>query len=134
MKTMNTLLLATILSLNLHLVANAQTITNPFQVSQSLSGPTAEAITGFTLRHDQQKNYLEWKVSDNSQVSLLEVERSADGKSFSLAAVVFPGEKAADTNYMYYEKLKNRKTYYRVKIILRNGAIAYSPALQSGTE
>jgi|GEM_PF-729280 len=135
MKTLNTLLFAAILSLSLHQGANAQLGVNPSGATNTfLSHINTESIVDFSVRQDQAKNYLDWTVSANSETSLLEIERSSDGKNFSLAAIVFPTENKGADKYKYYEKVKNSKTFYRVKIILKNGSIAYSPVLLTGAE
>ena len=76
------------------------------------------------------KVILNWIVTDNETADMLEVEKSFDGKSFHLAAIVFGTDNAKETSYQYFEKLKKKKTFYRIKLINKNKEIGYSPLLE----
>jgi len=71
-----------------------------------------------------------WIVTDNETADMLEVEKSFDGKSFHLAAIVFGTDNAKEASYQYFEKLKKKKTFYRIKLINKNKEIGYSPLLE----
>lgn len=75
------------------------------------------------------KVVLQWVISQNEAADQFEVEKSNDGKSFSVAALVFGTDKPDTDSYMFYEKSTTKKTVYRIKIIDKKGAVAYSDAL-----
>jgi len=73
-----------------------------------------------------QKIQLNWKTEENQSVNLFEVEKSTDGKHFSLAALVFGTDKASAEEYLYFEKRTGKKTIYRVKMISKDKQVYYS--------
>jgi hypothetical protein len=79
------------------------------------------------------KVLLNWAVEENQYANQFEIEKSANGNDFVTAAVVFGTDKKDTDNYKFYEKAKIAKTYYRVKVILNNGSIAYSPVITPGS-
>jgi hypothetical protein len=76
------------------------------------------------------KVMLQWVVTENEQAAQFEVEKSADGKTFSMAALVFGTDKTLTDNYQFYEKAGKKKIIYRVKIINKNQTIEYSPVIE----
>ncbi len=79
-----------------------------------------------------QKVQLNWKTEENQQVNLFEVEKSTDGKNFSLAALVFSTDKDAAEEYLYFEKRNAKKVTYRVKIISKDKQVYYSAPVTAG--
>lgn len=69
-------------------------------------------------------------IGDNETAYCFEVEKSTDGKNFSMAALVFGTDKPADDNYEFYEKAGNPKTVYRIKLINKDKKAEYSPIVQ----
>jgi hypothetical protein len=72
---------------------------------------------------------LQWIVSDNEDVAQFEIEKSNDGKNFTMAALVFGTDKTETDNYMFYEKATRKKMIYRVKIINKDQTVDYSTAI-----
>jgi hypothetical protein len=79
-----------------------------------------------------QKVQLNWKTEENQSVNLFEVEKSTDGKHFSLAALVFGTDKATAEEYQYFEKRNGKKTIYRVKMISKDKQVYYSTTVVAG--
>jgi hypothetical protein len=75
------------------------------------------------------KMLLQWIVSDNEDVAQFEIEKSNDGKNFTMAALVFGTDKTETDNYMFYEKATRKKMIYRVKIINKDQTVDYSTAI-----
>lgn len=75
------------------------------------------------------KAVLEWEVDDNDKAYLFEVEKSADGIQYSLAAVVFGTDRPERDRYRFYEKPGKGKWMYRVKLVGKNHEAAYSPVI-----
>ena len=135
MKTYATLLLATALSLSLHQNAIAQSIA-PF-TAQPISSVTTSAgssVHSFEIREENQRIFIDWTSTNNSESNYFEVETSKDGNSFNLAGLVFASEKTGTQDYTFFEKAKVQRPYYRVRIIEKNGNVSYSPVLNAGTE
>ncbi len=66
---------------------------------------------------------LQWKAENEPKEVYYEVETSADGKTFSTAAIVLGGF-AADEHFSYKYKSKKAtaaKTYYRIKQLNNDG-------------
>jgi|JI7StandDraft_1071085.scaffolds.fasta_scaffold00639_12 hypothetical protein len=79
-----------------------------------------------------QKIQLNWKTEENQSVNLFEVERSTDGKNFSLAALVFATDKASAEEYLFFEKNTGKKIMYRVKMISKDKQVYYSSPVLAG--
>lgn len=72
---------------------------------------------------------LQWTVAENETGNFFEVERSTDGTNFTKAAVVFNSEKRGSETYYYKEPLTQPGTYYRLRILNKDGSGRYSSIL-----
>jgi hypothetical protein len=135
MKTVTTLCLVTVLSLVCSLNLSAQNSTASFTAPSpsSIAVNAPARITTFSGRINNEKVLLNWSVEENQAANQFEVEKSINGSDFKMAALVFGTDKKSTDNYMFYEKAKDAKTSYRIKIILTNGSIAYSPVITPGS-
>lgn len=115
MKRYFTLLIAGIFSLL------AQTL-----IAQENPAATTVKLTNFKVTLNNDRVVLDWEVDGNESTSLFEVEKSADGKNFSLTALVFSSEKTEKDNYQYFEKIGKEKLQFRIKIIGKDKKISYS--------
>lgn len=115
MKRYFTLLIAGIFSLL------AQTL-----IAQENPAATTVKLTNFKVTLNNDRVVLDWEVDGNESTSLFEVEKSADGKNFSLTALVFSSEKTEKDNYQYFEKIGKEKLQFRIKIIEKDKKISYS--------
>jgi hypothetical protein len=109
---------------------------NPFTAHPPIyftGKPDSSKFISFNSVVAKKKVSLNWIVTDNQDIDQFEVERSVDGKTFVLVALIFGTDKAGIDNYYFIEKLKKSKTYYRVKTIAKNGTITYSRAILAGT-
>jgi hypothetical protein len=89
----------------------------------------AELIS-FTATIKENKILLQWIISKNETVDRFEIERSADRKNFALAALVLCSEKSETDYYKFMDRSTGKKTFYRVKIINKDGSIKYSASLE----
>lgn len=137
MKTTITLCLISVLSLisstNLSAQNSNAFFTTATTASLNTNTPFARVLN-FTGNISNDKVLLNWTVAENQYANQFEVEKSVNGTDFVLAAFVFGTDKKDAENYMFYEKAKTTKTYYRVKIILKNGTIDYSPVIIFGDD
>ena len=62
----------------------------------------------------------------------IEVERSTDEKNFIMAGLVFGTDQADKVEYIFYEKNKKVKSFYRLKIINKDFSIFYSSIIAPG--
>ena len=76
------------------------------------------------------KVILNWVVGENETADQFEVEKSFDGKNFTMAALVFATDKRETDNYQFYEKAGNQKISYRIKLINKNRKTEYSPVIE----
>ena len=76
------------------------------------------------------KVILNWVIGQNETADQFEVEKSTDGSTFTLAALVFGTDKPENGNYQFYEKASKQKISYRIKIINKNRATEYSPVIE----
>ena len=84
-------------------------------------------ITGSIHNH---KVILNWVVAENESADKFEVEKSTDGKTFTMAALVFGTDKSETDNYQFYEKAGNKKILYRIKMINKNREAEYSSVIE----
>jgi hypothetical protein len=121
-----------ILSLFVQRPINAQSNTASFTIPSSLplstTGSPAKLIS-FRGSLDNNKVLLQWVMGENETADQFEVERSADGKNFEMAALVFGTDKPETDNYMFYDKAGAKKISYRIKIIDKKGKAIYSDIL-----
>ena len=122
MKTFYTLLFYLVIS------GYANAIIAPFDstiTSSNISGDTR--IKNLNCQVKNEKLMISWSTEENEKTNRFELEKSKDGKQFSLAAIVFGTDKKDSDNYMFYEKASKKKIFYRVKIIQNDGSVDYSP-------
>jgi len=76
------------------------------------------------------KIVLNWVVDNNETADQFEVEKSTDGKNFTLAALVFGTDRSETGNYQFYEKAGNQKVSYRIKLIHKDHKEEYSTVIE----
>lgn len=105
-------------------------ISVPF-TSNTPDNPTAisAATPGFltvTGSIQQSKIVIDWQVNENHLADQFEVEKSADGKIFTLAALVFGTDSDTLNHYQFYEKAGSEIMIYRIRLITKNKSSVYS--------
>ncbi|MBK8312356.1 MAG: hypothetical protein IPL04_17065 [Chitinophagaceae bacterium] len=110
--------------------SNAQTEISPFgslpsfpQATTTFSTPKFISIEG---KISNEKVKLTWNISENETADKFEVEKSVDGKTFLIAALVFGTDKMNSDQYQFYEKVNSGKILYRIKLINKNKELEYS--------
>ncbi|HEX4875883.1 MAG TPA: hypothetical protein VFV31_04375 [Chitinophagaceae bacterium] len=63
------------------------------------------------------KIVLDWAVSANKSADRFIIEKSTDGKNYSVAALVFTTENKDEAHYTYFEKINKTKYQYRILAI-----------------
>jgi hypothetical protein len=76
------------------------------------------------------KVVLNWAVGENDTADQFIVEKSTDGKNYSIAALVFGTDKPETDNYVFYEKAGNQKVSYRIKLVNKNKKTEYSEVVE----
>ena len=114
--------------------SNAQNEIAPF-ASPSLRSAFTISISPATLISvngtvSNNKVILNWVVGANETADKFEVEKSTDGKTFTMAALVFGTDKTETDNYMFYEKVSKQKVLYRIKMINKNQHAEYSSVIE----
>ena len=126
-----TLIIAAWISLSLlPLFVNAKDPVNYSGTIQSTEtlNPTAKLIN-FKGGISGKKIILQWEVERNETANLFEVQKSIDGKSFEMTAMVFGTDKPDTDNYIFYEKAGIKNTSYRIKLINKNKEPEYSSVI-----
>lgn len=102
------------------------------EVNPALPNLSFSSIPYFTGVVKNNRVLLTWAIDNNIETDRIEVERSHDGKNFSMVALVFGSEQAGVAEYQFYEKLRKGKSFYRLKIIHKNNTIDYSATITPG--
>jgi len=87
-------------------------------------------ITSFQGTLSENNVRLRWAVSENETADQFEIEKSVDGKHFTMTALVFGTDKPATASYQFYEKVGNQKVLYRIKLINKNKQAEYSGVVE----
>ena len=88
-----------------------------------------ESFEGFGEKCNAQ---LKWSTSNEVNLGKFEVEISKDGTSFERAGTLNPSSSNAG-NYQFNTTQSSGKSYYRLKIIDRDGSFAYSKVITIST-
>jgi len=106
----------------------------PFASPSPLPAITSSATPAKLISIDgsisSNKVILNWVVGENETADQFEVEKSTDGKNFTMAALVFGTDKPSTDKYQFYEKAGNQKTLYRIKLISKNRQSVYSEVVE----
>ncbi len=103
-----------------------------FSSSGTFAGPILSSspvgLSG-TVHDDQQIIKLKWNLPPDSPVAGFEVEKSIANSPFSFVTYV-PAEQAK-TNYAYADHFTGlpSRSYYRIKVIYKNGSVKYSQVI-----
>jgi hypothetical protein len=100
--------------------------TNP---EQNHSAATVSTILNFNGTISKDRVLLNWTIDKNQGVDQFEVERSTDEKNFVMAGLVFGTDQPDKAEYLFYEKNKKVKLYYRLKIINKDHTVTFSPVI-----
>jgi hypothetical protein len=96
-----------------------------FSTSPSVSAGAgqAPAIMHFTYSIERDRVLLSWENDNNQHTDRFELERSKDGKKFSMAALVFGTDQPGTGSYRFFEKVTSAKIFYRIKIIRKDNSV-----------
>lgn len=89
----------------------------------------ANPIT-LTGDYSQNRFTLHWQVEQNETADMFEVEKSTDGIHFSMAALVFGTDTPDTGRYEFFEKNKESRVTYRIRLISKNKEVRYSDAVE----
>jgi hypothetical protein len=107
---------------------------SPFASTVALSSTTISAapakLINFSGSISNNKIMLNWTVGENETADRFEIEKSTDGKNFTMAALVFGTDKSETGNYQFFEKAGKQKVLYRVKLISKNQEVHYSALIE----
>ena len=90
-------------------------------------------LLGFNGNIYNKQVQLNWKVSQNMQISYFDIERSTDGKHFITVGKVFAN--SGDNQINEYsatdipDKISSAYVYYRLKLISMEGSVSYSKTI-----
>lgn len=87
---------------------------------------TVTNILNFNATLTNERVFLNWAFDKNQVVDRIEIEKSPDEKTFVMAGLVFGTDQPDRADYVFYEKNKGRKLFYRLKIISKDRTFTYS--------
>jgi hypothetical protein len=96
---------------------------------QSHSPSTVATVLNFNGTINNNRVFLNWAIDKNQGVDMIEVERSRNGKTFVMAGLVFGTDQPDKGEYLFYEKNKKTKLFYRLKIINKDRTVIYSSVI-----
>ena len=88
------------------------------------------SVVSFSGTVSKDKVTLNWVVDENHEAEVFEIEKSKDGKHFTMTAIVFGTDKPARDSYQFYEKVGNQKLAYRIKVVNKNKQAEYSTVVE----
>lgn len=105
--------------------ADVAPFTSPASNTSTTTTPPAHVINlnGYV---NQNRIILNWVVGENETADQFVVEKSSDGKNFSMAALVFGTDQPVTGKYQFYEKAGNHKVTYRIKLVNKDHRTEYS--------
>lgn len=85
-------------------------------------------LTGFRAQHYGKLNKLDWVTAQEINSSNFEIERSIDGRNFTMIGGVKASANSSVNNYYSYNDKQPSKAinYYRLKIVDKDGRFEYS--------
>ena len=114
--------------------SSAQTNIAPFASPAPLPTTTRSIAPAKFISIDGRKSnhhvILNWTVGQNETADQFEVEKSSDGKLFSMAALVFGTDETETGTYRFSEKTGKKKMFYRIKLINKNQETIYSTVVE----
>lgn len=89
-----------------------------------------EGLKYFTAWKKNQVNIIKWKTNQRD-VSLFEIERSADGNTFTTIGKIYQPALSDTSGFLEFEDVQPiRKSFYRLKQVGKNERISYSHIIE----
>lgn len=96
-------------------------------MAQENTVATEATVLNFNGTINSERILLNWTIDKNQGVDQIEVERrSNDEKNFVMAGLVFGTDDPGKVGYLFYEKNKGTKSFYRLRLINKDGTVFYS--------
>lgn len=106
--------------------AQTDFIVNAAGEQQFHSSATDAIVLNFNATINNERVLLSWTLDKNQVVDQIEVERSTNEKDFVMAGLVFGTDQPDKVDYLFYEKNKKAKLFYRLRIINKDHTVSYS--------
>ncbi len=106
---------------------------SPFTLADKTGGienPLPVDLLSFTGKIENQNVVLNWQVTNEVGLSSYDVQRSADGLSFSTIEAIVPKGSGALKSYSTIDQEPlSSKSYYRLKLVDNDGSVTYSTSI-----
>ena len=112
-------------------IAN-NSFTAPINVIAATGGVLPVNLNSIDGLSDKCNAQVKWSTSNETNLSKFEMEVSKNGVDFDRAGTVKPSSSNAG-NYQFNTTQSSGKSYYRLKIIDRDGSFTYSKVIQIST-
>ena len=98
-----------------------------FAQTDFAAGTTSnEIVLHFNATINKERVLLNFTLDKNQIVDQIAVERSTNEKDFVMAGLVFGTDQPDKVDYLFYEKNKGSKVFYRLKVINKDRTFSYS--------
>lgn len=106
---------------------NSHLLIDDINIAATVFAPLPIKLLSFGGNTHNNKAQLKWSVDENETGDHFVIEKSADGKNFSEAGVVFVTPKAGTESYSFNEASEmTSASYFRLKIVNKNNSVSYS--------
>ena len=95
-------------------------------ITIAVTEPATAIIKNLHCKIQRDRVFVEWVINNNQLVDQIEIESSADGRNYVIAALVFSTEKIGSDAYNFCEKAPEGNLYYRLRIVQKDQTIRYS--------
>lgn len=114
-----------------HAAVNGRIAAN--RITTAFDETSNEYFNSFIVQEANQQVLLSWEAAEQSGVSYYLIERRINGEDFlAIGGINVSRRRQAEANLRFTDQMKRRKDglyVYRVKQVMKNGSINYSPEL-----
>ena len=97
-----------------------------FAQTDFVAGTSTTIVVNFNATINKDRVLLNFTLDKNQVVDQIAVERSTNEKDFVMAGLVFGTDQPDKADYLFYEKNKGAKVFYRLKVINKDRTFSYS--------
>ncbi|MGZ3840205.1 MAG: T9SS type A sorting domain-containing protein [Flavisolibacter sp.] len=92
-------------------------------------GVLAIRLLRFQGQKSENGNLLKWTVDENESGRLFQIEKSTDGRNFSLIGSLSPSSRSGQQDYQYRDAGTSSEAYYRIRLLDKKDQSFYSPVV-----
>ncbi|MBP6387037.1 MAG: T9SS type A sorting domain-containing protein, partial [Pseudarcicella sp.] len=93
-----------------------------------LGSALADKLLSFEVNLQRNNNILKWKISNENDYAIFEIEKSKNGVNFEKIGTLDTKSNSL-TNFIFTDIAPSNNNYYRLKMIDKNGGTSYSKTI-----